>query len=76
VFPAGCDESMIAGSFKFGAVVEISAVNLIRALSDDRAYEKASSAVMGFIGELSAYNSREKSSICHKQTLTRLIDRL
>ncbi len=51
VLPACSDESVIAGSFKFGTVVGICAVDLIRALGDDRAYEKVSSAVLGFIGE-------------------------
>lgn len=54
---------MIAGSFKFGTVVGVSAVDLIRALGNDRAYEEASSAVLGFIGKISAYNSLKKSSI-------------
>ncbi|HQU97433.1 MAG TPA: hypothetical protein PLV19_00810 [Nitrosomonas sp.] len=67
---------MIAGFFKFGAVVSVSAVDLIRALGDDRAYEKASSAVLGFIGENIGIQFPGKIIDSHKQILTRLIDRL
>ena len=59
-----CNESMIAGSFKFGTVVGVSAVDLIRALGDDRTYEKASSTVLVLSGKnLSIQFSLEKSSI-------------
>lgn len=63
---------MIAGFFKFGAVVRVSAVDLIRALGDDRAYEK----VLGFIGENIGIQFPGKIIDSHKQILTGLIDRL
>lgn len=67
---------MIAGSFKFGTVVGVSAVNLIRALDDDTADEKANSAVLGFIGKNIGTQLPGKIIDSHKQILTRLIDRL
>lgn len=67
---------MIAGSFKFGTVVGVSAVNLIRALDDDTADEKANSAVLGFIGKNIGTQLPGKIIDSHKQILTRLIDRV
>ncbi len=43
--------SLIVGSFKFGAVVGVNAVDLTRTLGNDRAYEEASGAALGFIWE-------------------------
>ena len=59
----GCDESMTVGSFKIRTVIGISTIDPIGTLGDDSAYEKASSTVLGFIGENTGYNSLEKSSI-------------
>ena len=67
---------MIAGSFKFGTVVGVSAVNLIRALDDDTADEKANSAVLGSIWKNIGTQLPGKIIDSHKQILTRLIDRL
>jgi hypothetical protein len=50
MLPASFIESMIVVSFKFFAVIGISIVDLIRTLSNS-AYEKASGAVLSFIGK-------------------------
>ena len=59
----GCDESMTVDSFRIRTVIGISTTDLIGTLGDNSAYEKASSTVLGFIGENTGYNSLEKSSI-------------
>ena len=60
--PASFDKSMIVSSFKFRAVIGISAVDLIRILGNS-SDEKASGAVLSLIGEDTGYNSLEKSSM-------------
>jgi len=48
---ASFGESVIGCSLKFLAVIGISIIDLIRTLGNDSVYEKASGAVLGFIGE-------------------------
>ena len=50
VLPASFDKSMIVSSFKFRAVIGITAIDLIRTLGNS-SDEKASGAVLSFIGE-------------------------
>jgi len=54
VLSASIDESMVVSSFKFRTVIGISAVDLIRTLGNDSVYEKASCAVLSFVGKKSA----------------------
>ncbi len=63
VLPASFAESMIISSFKFRTVIRISAADPIRALGNDSADEKASCAVLGFVGKNTGYSSLEKSSM-------------
>ncbi len=56
-------ESEIVSSFKFLAVIRISIVDLIKTLGNDSVDEKASCAMLSFIGVNIGYNSLEKSSI-------------
>jgi hypothetical protein len=60
---ASLAESMAVSSFKFIAVIGISAVDLIRTLGNDSVYEKASGAMLSFIEKNIAISSLEKSSM-------------
>ncbi|MCC8997667.1 MAG: hypothetical protein LM517_11635 [Nitrosomonas sp.] len=42
---------MVVSSFKFRTIIGVSAVDLIRTLGNDSVYEKASCAVLSFIGK-------------------------
>jgi len=48
---------MIAGSFKFNAVVGVKAVDLIRAFGHNSAYKKARVAFAGFYREKERYTT-------------------
>ena len=65
---------MIAGSFKFGTVVGVSAVDLIRALGNDSGHEKASGAVLCWVlsGKIGIQLPGEVID-GHKQIFARLI---
>ena len=73
VLPASFNESMIVSSFKFLAVIGISIIDLIRTLGNDSGHEKASGAVLSFIGENIGIQLPGEIIDGHKPILARFI---
>ena len=73
VLPASFAESMAVSSFKFRTVIGISTVDLIRTLGNDSVYEKASCAVLRFIGKDLGIQLSGEVIDGHKQIFARFI---